>query len=164
MGTKADFPIAFTLLEGLKETSKDVASGVSKVWSVGTSIFNTGNKCLDNSNQVMGLVTTNAMVFQGSAPKYKDGFLDYKVGGLHYLPDGKTEALGSYDLIIRTSAARCLYKIKNVPVSATVTVVGEDASRIATVVTGEVGNWLKLSAKNFTFSTKNIRVKVEAKQ
>jgi hypothetical protein len=69
--------------------------------------------------------------------------------------------LGEYDLQIRSETARCLYGFSKAPVSATVQVVGEQGSEnIATTIVSEKDGWLKLAAYGFTFSEKEIKVKL----
>ena len=94
-------------------------------------------------------------------PKFADGFLNYRVSGFHFGPDGKTPNLGTYDLVLRSDAARCLYGFSNAPVSATVSIAGADGSQsVATTVVTEKDGWLKMKAAGFTFSEKQIKVKI----
>jgi hypothetical protein len=80
---------------------------------------------------------------------------------LHYGPDGKTPNLGTYDLVLRSDAARCLYGFSSAPVSATVSIAGADGSQsVATTVVTEKDGWLKMKAAGFTFSEKQIKVKI----
>jgi hypothetical protein len=93
-----------------------------------------------------------------------NGELTYKVAGAHHLADGVTLFKGSYDLVLRTEFARCLYGFSNAPISAKVSVVSTDGSTqdIATESLREdaARQWLYLSAKNFTFSAPTIKVKL----
>lgn len=148
----------FMWLNAIRAANKDVASGLHRSWMFASvpAVINQG--CYKTSG-VQGMVATNAAVYGGGAPKYSGGFLNYKVGGLHYLPDG-SEAIGSYDLVMRADIARCLYGFSKAPISGTVTVSGEGDSKIATTTVGEKNGWLKLSANGFTFSTKTIKVKL----
>ena len=101
------------------------------------------------------------MGYDGNAPKFVDGFLNYRVAGLHFAADGKTLNLGTYDLVMRSDAARCLYGFSNAPVSATVSIAGADgAQNVATTVVTEKDGWLKMKAAGFTFSEKQIKVKI----
>jgi hypothetical protein len=100
------------------------------------------------------------MVYDGGVPKFTRGFLNYKVAGMHFEGDGTTEVLGSYDLVMRSEVARCLYGFSKAPVSATITIAGDGDRNIATTVVGERNGWLKLAAYGFTFSEKTIRVKL----
>ena len=45
----------------------------------------TGNNasCLANTGKVLGIVTTNSMIYSPGPPELKDGVLSYKVAGLH---------------------------------------------------------------------------------
>jgi len=45
-----------------------------------------------DTSKLIGFVTTNAMAYSGAAPVWDGSSLQYKVAGLHYLPDGKTLA------------------------------------------------------------------------
>ena len=124
----------------------------------------TGNACFDDKTQLLGIVTTNAMVYSPSAPEFKDGALNYKVAGLHHMEDGKTLTRGSYDLAIRSSVARCVYGFTSAPFQASVSVINADGSEqiigTETVREDAKREWLFLTAKNFTFSTPTIRVKL----
>ena len=128
-----------------------------------------GNACFDDKTQLLGIVTTNAMVYSPSAPEFKDGALNYKVAGLHLMEDGKTLTRGSYDLAIRSSVARCVYGFTNAPFQASVAVINADGSEqiigTETVREDAKREWLFLTARNFTFSAPTIRVKLtQAKQ
>jgi hypothetical protein len=89
------------------------------------------------------------------------GFLNYQVGGMHYLPGGEDLATGTYDLLMRSSVARCFYNLGNIPISAKVSVINEKGTReFATTTVSEKKGWLKLSATGFTYSKKTIKVKI----
>jgi hypothetical protein len=89
------------------------------------------------------------------------GFLNYEVGGMHYLPGGEELATGTYDLLMKSSVARCFYNLGTIPISAKVTVVNDKGRKeFATTTVSEKKGWLKLSAKGFTFSKKTIRAKI----
>jgi hypothetical protein len=118
------------------------------------------NSCLNDPARVLGIVTTNAMGYNPGSPEFKDGYLNYKVAGMHYAPDGKTLNLGSYDLLIQPDAARCLYGFSKAPVSATISVIGENTGAVATTLVSESAEWIKLSAYGFNFSAPVIRVKI----
>ena len=118
------------------------------------------NSCLSDSTRVLGIVTTNAMGYNPGSPEFKNGYLDYQVAGMHYEPDGTTKVLGSYDLLIRPDAARCLYGFSKAPVSASISVVGENTGVIPTTLVSENSEWIKLSAYGFHFSAPVIRVKL----
>lgn len=154
------------LTRELADDAKDTAANVVTAWTVDSlRDVDTGNKCLDSNSKLVGLVTTNAMAYSGSAPSWKSGFLNYEVAGTHYLPDGKTLAEGTYDLTIRSDVARCMYGFSKAPISATISVVGGSGEKkVATTTVSEKNGWLKLAAYGFTFSAPKIRVKLTQKK
>lgn len=154
-------PEIFDYLEYWRNKLNDTASQSSSFWTLNSTRWVSPNKCLQDSTRVLGVVSTNAMGFDGNAPAFIDGFLNYRVAGFHFAADGKTENLGTYDLVMRSDAARCLYGFSNAPVSATISITGTGgASNVATTVVTEKAGWLKMKAAGFTFSEKNIKVKL----
>jgi len=140
---------------------KDIASQSTTSWGIESTTWSSDNSCLRDKTRVLGIVATNAMGYDGSAPKFVDGFLNYRVTGFHFAADGVTPNLGTYDLVMRSDAARCLYGFSNAPVSATVSIAGADGSQsVATTVVSEKDGWLKMKAAGFTFSEKRIKVKI----
>ena len=100
------------------------------------------------------------MGFNGNSPRYVNGTLNYQVAGMHYMPDGKALVEGTYDLLIRSDAARCLYGFSNAPIQASITVTGENEQKVATTSMTEGNGWIKLSAYGFTFSDPTISVRL----
>ena len=152
---------------GFKETSawidavQDKAQYVQTVWSA-KSITNQYSQCVKSVESLSGIVSTNSTMYISTPPTFdkKNQTLDYKVMSPHYLPDG-SEFKGSYDLVIRSEIARCIYGFSNAPISASVSIISSDGtSQVATTVVSERGGWLTLSAKGFTFSTPTVRVKL----
>ena len=151
----------FGWLEMFRDVAKDRAIGVSRVWNVSTIDGISTNACLNDKNRLLGIVTTNATVYDGRVPDFVDGELSYKVAGMHYLPDGKTFASGTYDMVMRSDTARCLYGFSQAPIKASISVLSNEGSaQVATTSSGERDGWLYLSAKNFNFSTPTIKVKL----
>ena len=153
---------ALNWVNDLRGVAKDTAAGQSTVWQYAATKWGTGD-CDAKANGISGIVFTNAMAYAGNAPQLKKGFLDYKVAGFHYLPNGE-EAIGSYDLIMNSNVARCLYGFSKAPVSATISISGEGDKNIATTTVREKNGWLKLGAYGFTFSSKTIKVKLTQKK
>jgi hypothetical protein len=152
---------ASTLITTFAEKVGDKATGVNGFWNLSSIYNNSDNKCLNDSSKLVGFVTTNAMAYSGSAPAWDGQTLEYKVSGLHLLPDGKTPASGSYDLAIRSDAARCLYGFTSAPISATVSVTSADGQpKVATTVLNEKNGWLYLAAYGFSFSAPTIKIKL----
>ena len=124
---------------------------------------NSVNKCLQSNKGLSGIVTTNATQYFDAPPTFNSATssLDYKVAAAHFLPDGTTPFKGTYDLVMASSVARCIYGFTSAPVSASVAVVSASGTPdVATVVTGEKDGWLRLGAYNFTFSNPTISVKL----
>jgi len=152
---------ASTLITTFAEKVGNKATDVHGFWNLSSIYNNSDNKCLNDASKLVGFVTTNAMAYSGSAPAWDGETLEYKVAGLHLLPDGKTPASGSYDLAIRSEAARCLYGFTNAPISATVSVTSADGQpKVATTVLNEKNGWLYLAAYGFSFSAPTIKIKL----
>jgi hypothetical protein len=149
------------IVEAVKVPTRDQASGYSSAWNLEAVPNAMGAFCTGAPNRVLGIVSTNAMAFQAGPPQFKAGFLNYEVAGLHYLPGGQQLALGSYDLVVSSDYARCLYGFSQAPISGSVAVVNDRGQKtVATTTISEKNGWIKLSAKGFTFSKKTIKVKI----
>ena len=153
-------PDVFDFIDYYRKPLNDTSIGSNTVWNMATLGYAGGNGCLADKSKVLGIVTTNALGYEGEAPQFRNGFLDYKVAGLHYEADGKTLVEGSYDLVMRSETARCLYGFSNAPLSATVSVTGGTSKNVATTVVSEKNGWLRMAAYGFTFSKKTIKVKI----
>lgn len=160
MNSLASDPFAFAFVDDFRPILKDTSSGVNDVWSINT-IQTAGNNCLRDSNRLMGIVTTNAMVYAGESPQFLNGALQYKVAGMHFMPDGTTAVEGVYDLLIRSDTARCLYGFTSAPISASINVTSSNGEA-KTAVTNfrEDAGWVHFSAYGFGFSQPIINVKM----
>jgi hypothetical protein len=150
---------------GFKETLAwidavgDKATYAQTVWAA-KSMNNQYQQCMKGVDTLSGIVSTNSTMYIGSPPTFNqaDQSLDYKVVSPHYLPNG-TEFKGSYDLVIRSDVARCIYGFSSAPISATISVISSDGTaQVATTLVREKSGWLTLSAKNFTFSAPTVKV------
>jgi len=143
----------------------DKATYAQSVWSIRSMESQQYENCMKSSDSLSGVVTTNSTMYIGNPPKFNkdDQTLDYKVMSPHYLPDG-SEFKGSYDLLIKSDVARCIYGFSSAPISASVSIISSDGtSQVATTVVSERSGWLTLSAKGFTFSAPTLRVKLSQK-
>lgn len=163
-GTETGDVNSFKAIDLYRSYLKDKSSSVENMWSFRSIPNNSQNRCLSTKSKILGIVTTNSMAYEGAAPQFSGGFLNYRVSGMHFLPDGKTNVLGTYDLVMRSDTARCLYGFSKAPLSATVSVTGGSDKNVATTVVSENKNWLKMAAYNFTFSKKTIKVKITKKK
>lgn len=164
-GADASSTEGFKYLEHFRSQVKDSITGKSSTWFLTTINAGRGSGCLADSSKVQGIVTTNSLVYDGSAPTFSGGFLNYKVGGLHFETDGKTPFQGSYDLVMRSDTARCLYGFSKAPLNASVSVTNDKGTKTtATTVVSEKNGWLKMAAYGFTYSNKTIKVKISKKK
>lgn len=162
--TKPFYQNAFEAISILRNHMGDKASGENTSWRLTSMGLGGTNRCYKDKG-VAGMVFTNATTYEGEPPKYEAGFLNYKVAGMHYLSNGQDLFEGTYDLLIKSDVARCLYGFSSAPVSATVTVIGAaGAEKVASTQVSEKAGWLKLSAYGFTFSEKKIQVKLTQPQ
>ncbi len=156
----ADGDFRFTWFEKVLPFLDDKADAVTSAWSLRSVVSSNLNPCLKSTTKLVGLVTTNAMMYNGEAPDFEKGFLAYRVAGLHKGTDNEVWR-GTYDLVIRSDSARCLYKFSKAPVSATIQVVNSSGgNQVSTTVLNEKNGWLRLGAYNFTFSSPTIKVKL----
>ena len=144
----------------------DKATVNPSFWHMGTmSNWNNGstanNPCFTSKTNLVGIVTTNATQFLEGPPAFNagTGSLDYQVAAPHFTPTGEVFA-GTYDLVMSSEVARCLYKFSSAPVKATVSIAGDNGSQVATTILNEKDGWLRLGAYGFTFSNPTIRVKL----
>ena len=153
--------VGMDLVTALSSAVKDTAAEVHSYWNISSLPNISSNTCMADTSKLIGFVTTNAMAYSGAAPDWDGSSLQYKVAGLHYLPDGKTLATGKYDLVMRSESARCLYGFTNAPISATISIASADGEqKIATTVVNEKDGWLYLAASGFTFSAPTIKIKL----
>lgn len=155
---------AMTIMGVWREFSQDKSAAIPSAWTLRT-ITGGGNDpqgCLNpDTSGLKGIVTTNATAYSDGPPTFDGTHLNYTVMSPHYEPDGKTEFLGRYNLVMRSDVARCLYKFSKAPLQASISVVSSDGNtRVATTTTNEKDGWLRLSAYGFTFSQPTIVVKL----
>jgi hypothetical protein len=115
-------------------------------------------RCFEADGTVKGIVAVDAMVYSSGPPAYLDGSLSYTVSSPHYTSGGAVRR-GSYNLIIRSDVARCVYGFSSAPLQASIAVQNSDGgAEVATTTVSESGGWLKLAAYNFEFSAPRIKV------
>jgi hypothetical protein len=143
----------------------DKATALLSYWSARSLEGNEmegANSCFVGSNGFTGIVTTNATQYSAGPPKFDkaEGTLNYQVAAPHYGTD-KSEFKGTYDLVIRSDVARCIYGFSKAPINATISITSSDGTpQIATTVIGEKDGWVYLRAKNFGFSAPIITAKL----
>jgi len=144
---------------------EDKASALLSYWSARSLESNEmegANNCFNDSKNVTGIVTTNSTQYSAGPPKFDkaEGTLNYQVAAPHYATD-KSEFKGTYDLVIRSDVARCIYGFSKAPINATISITSSDGTpQIATTIIGEKDGWVYLRAKNFGFSAPVITAKL----
>lgn len=144
----------------------DKAQGMPTAWMLKTMISfsdsNNENSCFAKSNGFAGVVSTNAAQYLDGPPTFdkNEGLLDYKVAAPHLTSTGEVFK-GTYDLVMSSAVARCLYGFSKAPIGATISIVSESGlPNIATTLVSEKDGFLNLAAYNFTFSSPTVRVKL----
>jgi hypothetical protein len=145
----------------------DKAVAMPSQWSfqtlnLGSNTASELSKCTARVNSLAGLVFTNASVFSSGAPAFNksEGTLDYKVASPHTKPDG-TLTSGTYDLVLNSTVARCLYGFSNAPIGATVSVLSNDGqAQLATTIINEKNGFFRMGAYGFGFSSPTIKMKI----
>jgi hypothetical protein len=143
----------------------DKATALPSFWSVrtlSTSEMDGASQCFTDSSKITGIVTTNSTQYSAGPPAFNknEGTLDYQVASPHFGTTGDVFK-GSYDLVMRSEVARCVYGFSKAPIQATLSITSADGSpQLATTVIGERNGWLYLTAKNFEFSAPTIKAKL----
>jgi hypothetical protein len=143
----------------------DKATALPSFWSVrtltGDEMAGAG-RCFSDDSKITGIVTTNSTQYSAGPPAFdrNEGTLNYQVASPHYGTTGDVFK-GSYDLVMRSEVARCVYGFSKAPIQATLSITSADGSpQLATTVIGERNGWLYLTAKNFEFSAPTIKAKL----
>lgn len=132
-------------------------------WSVQTMIGGNSeeiNKCTKDSKALAGIVSTNATMYSPGAPAFnkESQSLDYQVVAPHFTHNGDV-FLGTYDLLMSSEVARCIYNFSKAPISATISVISSDGNtRVATTSMTEKNGFLHLGAYGFEFSSPTVKV------
>ena len=152
-------PDSLVRADELRDAAGDKATGEIRIFTFKTMDspgYDYG--CMAEANGFGGFVASNAMFYARDAPKFIDGYLTYEIAGMHYNSDG-TLARGNYEMVVNKDFASCLYGVEDISPSATIRVLNEQGEQeVAVSTVRENGNWIELSASNFTFSKKEIRV------
>jgi len=151
------------------EVAKDKSIGDKTMWIAhtlsGSEVASSGEtiqKCLGDTKNLTGIVTTNAGMYVSSPPTFnkESQSLDYKVTSPHFNEVGKAN-VGNYNLVIGSEAARCIYGFTKAPISATVSIISADGTaQVATTTVNEKNGWIYLSANGFSYSAPTVRVKL----
>ena len=126
------------------------------------NIYQGMNGCLVNKSGVLGYVSTNATVYEVSAPTWDttSQSLSFKVASPTFDAEGDKNS-GVYELAIQQDVASCLWGQALVNPKATIEVLDDSGNKqIATSVFSQKGNWIYFRAYGFHYSTPSIKVKL----
>jgi hypothetical protein len=145
----------------------DKAAAMPSQWSFQTLVLASDtaaklSKCTTTAASLSGLIFTNATVFSSGAPTFDatTGSLDYKVAAPHLKPSGDLMT-GTYDLVLNSDVARCLYGFTKAPIGATVSIVNNDGTnQVASTIVNEKDGFFRVGVYGFGFSSPTIKMKL----
>jgi len=116
--------------------------------------------CVENSKEFVGLLATNALIFNRNPPRLIDDEIQFILASPHLLPNSK-EAIGNFTLEASSSMLRCIYGLPNLPLFAEIAVVNDAGiEKIATKSFSEKKGISYISVNNFSFSVPKIKIKI----
>lgn len=119
----------------------------------------------NSASTFSGLIYSNSLLFDSQAPSMVNGKITYKVAGRHFSETGETQR-GFYGMLLSKDYAKCSYSgdLDNIKATISVTDAGTgDKEVIVSTITSDQ-SFLKFSASGFSYSTKIVSIKVEAKE
>ena len=152
---------SFSILNAWKDKVQDKSAALVSTWQFRTIPWDAEGRCQEGV-KFYGVVSTNALVTDGSGFQFADRGFEYRVAGLHLNPDGSVFR-GSYELSMRREFAECMFGLSSAPISAKIVIVenGQE-QRIETTTykesQNELGKFLDFSAQGFTFSSPTLRI------
>ena len=163
-------PIAIAELNAWLAHVGNTATVVPSYWSFRSLTqqeLQSANKCFVDPSKLTGIVTTDATAYSPGPPAFDKsaGNLNYQVAAPHFVPNGTDTFKGTYDLLMQSSVARCIYGFSNAPIKASVSVISSTGTpQVATTVVSEKNGWLHLSANGFEFSSPTVTVNLQQDQ
>jgi hypothetical protein len=143
----------------------DRAAAMPSAWAISTidgSAKGDVERCTKLESGIAGLVTTNASMYSSGPPVFNTDSqsLEYKVAAPHLTSTGEN-LLGSYDLVMNSQVARCMYGFSKAPLKASISVIStSEKTTVETSVLNESNGFIKLSANGFQYSQPTIQVKL----
>lgn len=141
------------------------ALGENTIWQLSSlpQFYYENTKCL-NKGIINGIVSTNATVYDSTAPKWSDAdsSLNFRVGAAHHLSNNEVFK-GYYSMAVNNITARCFWGNNLSTANASISVVGQDGQQsVATTSVVPRNGWTYFNASGFTFSVPSIKVKFVA--
>ena len=135
---------------------------VSYSTTIQKNIYQGMNGCLTNKLGVLGFVSTNATVYEVSAPSWDNSSksLSFKVASPSFDAQGDKNS-GVYELSIKQDVAKCLWGETLSGAYAVIEVVDNfGKSQVATTSFSKKGDWIYFRAYGFHYSSPSIKVKL----
>lgn len=130
-----------------------------EIWSFQSSNQSAKSTCLD-SGEYIGMLSTNALVFDAYPPKIFNNELTYRVASPH-LSSNKEINLGVFELQLSTNVMRCLYNFDSAPLQVSVSVVEENGEKqVATSSWSELNGLLRVNLTGFHYSAPDIKLRI----
>ena len=165
MYLSADDPVALTWLGIWMPMLGQVPNRMNTYWNMRDVWYDVPRRqCFYNDGGLFaGVSTTNAIAYSSGPPVFSKGTLDYQVGATHFNSDDQI-LKGTYNILMRTDVARCIYSLKAGPIIGSVSITDDSGkANIATVSSTEKNGWVRVSANGFHYSLSTIKLKLEAK-
>lgn len=146
------------------DSDLDIATGLVDKWLLNASWGGVYTGPLGSCTQkgFLGFVGSNALTYASELPVFdaRVGTLNYQVASPHYMPTGK-EFTGLYSMVLDQKYSRCIWKLGEGSISATVSVLSETGqAKIATSSVKMDDNFVRFQATGFTFSKPTLQVKL----
>ena len=125
------------------------------------------SSCATGSPKFYGFVTTNATGYAAGPPVFnaEEKSLSYVVASPHVNTEGEL-IVGTYDLMMRSDLASCLYGANVSDIVGSVSVLYDSVTSTTTDMRTEVtndGTWFKVSASGFHYSMPTIKTTLRTK-
>lgn len=147
--------------------SADKAVATPAIWKFGSMPSGPNQiiqNCVSEISGFAGMVSTNALTYMTGPPDFdpSTGNLDYVVSSPHFAPNNQPFE-GTYDLLMDSRVAKCIYDFAKVPTSASISVLKDGSvEKTSTTTLREKNGFLLMSAQGFNFSSPTLRVKLIA--
>jgi hypothetical protein len=163
---------AQTAVDAWRSVYGDKASWVRRQWMyqtiadwdiTGKSL----SSCTTGTPKFYGFVTTNATGYAAGPPVFnaEEKSLSYVVASPHVNTEGEL-IIGTYDLMMRSDLASCLYGANGSDIVGRVSVLYDSVTSTTTDMRTEVtndGTWFKVSASGFHYSMPSIKTTLRTK-
>ena len=143
----------------------DKAVATPSIWKFGSMSSGPNQiiqNCVSEISGFAGMVSTNALTYMTGPPDFdlSTGNLDYVVSSPHFAPNNQPFE-GTYDLLMDSRVAKCIYDVAKVPTSASISILKDgNVEKTSTITLQEKNGFLLMSAQGFNFSSPTLRVKL----